>query len=95
MNKLNEDILIENIWFGTSPNIVNFTLNNVGTIGVNITAITIVNTTDTLVEYYTDGGVVTGDDFSREIPFNWNAGETTDFTITTSRGNYFYDQEVT
>jgi archaellum component FlaF (FlaF/FlaG flagellin family) len=95
INKLNEDVSIENIWFGTSPNIVNVTLNNVGTIGLNVTAIKIVNTTDTLIEYYTDGGVATGDDFSREIPFNWNAGETTDFTITTNRGNYFYDQEVT
>ena len=95
MNKLNENIIIENIWFGTSPNIVNVTLNNVGVIGVNVTAITIVNTTDTLVFSITDGGMVPGDDYSLQETFNWNAGETTDFTITTNRGNYYYDQEVT
>ena len=30
INKLNEDLLIENIWFGTSPAIVNVKLTNVG-----------------------------------------------------------------
>lgn len=95
INKLNEDVSIENIWFGTSPNIVNVTLNNVGTIGLNVTAIKIVNTTDTLVFYITDGGIDPGDDFSLQKTFNWNSGETTDFTITTNRGNYYYDQEVT
>jgi hypothetical protein len=95
INKLNEDILIENIWFGTGPNIVNVTLNNVGIVGVNVTAIKIVNTTDTLVFSITDGGMAPGDDFSLQETFNWNSGETTDFTITTSRGNYYYNQEVT
>ena len=39
INKLNEDITVEKIWFGTSPNVVNVTMNNVGTIGLNITRI--------------------------------------------------------
>jgi hypothetical protein len=95
INKLNEDILIENIWFGTGPNIVNVTLNIVGIFGVNVTSIKIVNTTDTLVFSITDGGMAPGDDFSLQETFNWNSGETTDFTITTSRGNYYYNQEVT
>lgn len=95
MNKLNEDVLIENIWFGTSPNIVNVTLNNVGIIGLNVTAIKIVNTTDTLTFSITDGGIAPGGDYSLQESFNWNAGETTDFTITTNRGNYYYQQEVT
>jgi archaellum component FlaF (FlaF/FlaG flagellin family) len=95
MNKLNEDVVIENIWFGTSPNIVNVTLSNVGYIGVNVTAIKIVNTTDTLTFPITDGGILPGGDYSLEKTFNWSAGETTDFTITTNRGNYYYDQEVT
>jgi hypothetical protein len=101
MNKINEDVLIENIWFGSDPLtpctqcFVNVTLNNVGIIGVNITAIKIVNTTDTLTFSITDGGVSPSDDYSFQDTFNWNAGEVTDFTITTNRGNYFYDQEVT
>jgi len=95
INKLNEDLLIENIWFGTSPAIVNVTLTNVGSIGFNVTAIRIQNSTDTLLFYYTDGGVPTGEDFSIQEIYNWNAGETVDFRITTDRGNLFTAQEVT
>ena len=95
MNKLNEDLLIENIWFGSNPNIVNVTVNNVGYIGLNVTALTIQNSTDTLVFSFTDGGIAPGDDFSIQETFNWNSGEITDFTVTTQRGNYFSSQEVT
>ncbi len=95
MNKLNEDLLIENIWFGTSPNIVNVTLNNVGSIGLNVTKIQIVNSTNTLVFTITDGGITPSDDYSIHESFNWNSGEITDFSIFTGRGNIFTAQEVT
>ncbi|PJC50074.1 MAG: hypothetical protein CO032_06665 [Nitrosopumilales archaeon CG_4_9_14_0_2_um_filter_34_16] len=95
MNKLNEDLMIENIWFGTNPNIVNVTLNNVGYIGLNITAIKIVNSTATLSISITDGGIAPSNDYSFQRQFDWTAGEPTDFTITTNRGNYFTSQEVT
>ena len=44
MNKLNEDLLVEHIWFGGIPSvctkcIVNVTLNNVGTVGLSVTNI--------------------------------------------------------
>jgi archaellum component FlaF (FlaF/FlaG flagellin family) len=95
MNKLNENILIENIWFGTSPNVVNVTLGNIGTVGLNVTSIQLVNSTDTHLFLISDGGVEPGTDFSIQETYNWNAGETVDFTITTNRGNYFAAQEVT
>ena len=95
MNKLNETILIENIWFGTSPNIVNVTLGNVGIIGLNVTSIQLVNSTDTHLILISEGGVSPGDDFSIQETYNCDAGETVDFTITTNRGNYFTTQEVT
>jgi len=95
INKLNEDLLIENIWFGTTPAIVNVTITNVGSIGFNVTAIQIQNSTDTLLFYYTDGGVPVGGDYSIQESYNWNAGETVDFRITTDRGNLITAQEVT
>ena len=95
INKLNEDLLIENIWFGTTPAIVNVTMTNVGSIGFNVTEIRLQNSTDTLFFYYTDGGVPTGGDYSIQESYNWNAGETVDFRITTDRGNLFTSQEVT
>lgn len=95
MNKLNEDLLIENVWFGTAPSIVNVTLNNVGTISLNVTKMEIKNSTSTMYVTITNGGMAPDDDFSIQELFNWNSGETTDFTITTNRGNLFTFQEVT
>jgi len=95
INKLNEDLLVEHIWFGTNPSIVNVTVNNVGTIGFNVTEIRIQNSTDTLFFYYSGGGVPTGGDYSIEESYNWDAGETVDFRITTGRGNLYTAQEVT
>ena len=95
MNKLNEDLLVENIWFGTNPSFVNITMTNVGSIGFNVTKIQIQNSTDTLLVYYTDGGVPAGEDYSIQETYYWNAGETVDFIVTTNRGNLFTAQEVT
>ena len=95
INKLNEDLLIENIWFGTTPAIVNVTMTNVGSIGFNVTEIRLQNSTDTLFFYYTGGGVPPGGDYSIQESYNWNAGETVDFRIATARGNLVTAQEVT
>ena len=95
MNKLNEDLLVEHIWFGTGPSMVNVTITNVGSIGFNVTEIRLQNSTDTLFFYYSDGGVPAGGDYSIEESYNWNAGETVNFRITTDRGNQFTAQEVT
>jgi len=95
MNKLNEDLLVEHIWFGSSPNIVNVTLNNVGSIGFNVTKIEIKNSTSVLYFIITDGGIAPSGDYSIHETYNWNSGETVDFTIFTGRGNIFTAQEVT
>jgi len=95
MNKLNEDLLVENIWFGTTPNIVNVTLNNVGSIGFNVTKIVIKNSTSVLNVIITDGGISPSGDYSIQESYTWNSGETVDFTVFTNRGNQFTAQEVT
>ena len=100
MNKLNEDLLVEHIWFGGIPSvctkcIVNVTFSNVGTIGLNVTEIKIENSTDVLSLAITDGGIVSGGDYSIQESFAYDPNETTDFTITTNRGNIFTAQEVT
>ena len=100
MNKLNEDLLVEHIWFGGIPSvctkcIVNVTLSNVGTIGLNVTEIKIENSTDVLSLAITDGGIVSGGDYSIQESFAYDPNETTDFSIITDRGNIFTAQEVT
>jgi len=96
INKLNEDVLIENIWFGSSSiETFNVTLSNIGTIGLNITSIKIENSTDVLLLSITDGGVLSNEVYSFNSTYFWDAGETVDFTITTNRGNIYTAQEVT
>ena len=100
MNKLNEDLLVENIWFGPIPStcskcIVNVTLSNVGSIGLNVTKIEITNSTSKLFLTITDGGIEPGGDYSIEESFNYENNEVTDFTIFTERGNIITAQEVT
>ncbi|MHA7647238.1 hypothetical protein [Nitrosopumilus sp. S4] len=95
MNKLNEHLVIQNIWFGSSPYVVNITLNNVGPIGLNVTEIEITNSTDTIIYTITDGGIAPSEDYSMEKTFVWNSSEIFDFTIFTNRGNQFTAQEVT
>ena len=95
MNKLNEDLLVENIWFGSNPYVVIVTLNNIGSVGFNVTDIQIKNSTDNLIFSLTNAGVPPSDDFSIQETYYWNSGETVDFTITTNRGNIFTFQEVT
>lgn len=95
MNKLNESLLVENIWFGTSPSVVNVTLNNYGIIGLNVTEIWLKNSTETLIFTISDGGIVPSGDYSMEKTYYWNSSETVDFTIFTQRGNIFTAQEVT
>lgn len=95
MNKLNEELVVEKIWFGTSPNIVNVTITNIGSIGFNITSIEIKNSTSILYFTISDGGIAPRDDYSIQETYNWNSGEVVDFTIITNRGNIFTSQEVT
>ncbi|QLH04638.1 hypothetical protein C5F49_04425 [Nitrosopumilus oxyclinae] len=96
MNKLNEDIFIENIWFGnSSPETLNVTLSNVGIIGLNITSIRVSNSSGFTLFSITDGGVSPNAIYSFNTTYFWDAGETTDFIITTNRGNSYNAQTVT
>jgi len=48
-NKINEKILIEHIWFGNTGPSINITMNNIGTIGLNVTTIKITNITSVML----------------------------------------------
>lgn len=90
VNKLNEFLVIENVWFGTSPSkFVNLTMSNVGNIGLNITKITLddsINRTDLII---TDGGIPRNDDFSAEINYDWTITDPIQITITTEKGKIY------
>ena len=89
INKLNENLVIEHVWFGneTSPQnkFLNITMSNVGNVGLNVTKITLddkIKRTDLLI---TDGGIVRDDYFSTIVNYNWTTTEPIQITATTEK----------
>jgi hypothetical protein len=99
-NKINEDLIFENVWFSTDCSGVscaNVTLSNVGTLGLNVTQIKFINGT-TLAEVkifsFTNAGIVPSGTFSTNATFPWVSGGDYDIVVFTNRGNQFTTQEV-
>jgi len=90
-NKLNEKILIEHIWFGNVGPSINITMNNIGTVGLNVTTLKITNITSsqTYSFAYTDAGIVSGNTLSLNETFGWIADTPYDVLITTNRDSQF------
>ena len=93
VNKINEFLVIEHVWFGNETDVpnkfVNLTMSNVGNVGLNITKITLnnsINKTDLLI---TDGGISHNDIFSKEIKYNWTTTDPILVTITTGKGTLY------
>ncbi|MBA4453082.1 MAG: hypothetical protein ACE5RK_03860 [Candidatus Nitrosomaritimum aestuariumsis] len=90
VNKLNEFLVIEHVWFGNNPSkFVNVTMSNVGNVGLNVTKITLDNSIDKTSLLVTDGGIVRGDYFSTEIGYNWTTTEPIEITVTTEKGTIY------
>lgn len=92
VNKLNEDLTIENVWFGNSPKFLNITTTNTGTIGVNVTDITLKSSTSTTDIPYTHSGIMPKHQNSTKINYSWQSGTPIQITVTTSRGSTFTTQ---
>ena len=90
VNKLNEFLVIEHVWFGDNPSkFVNVTMSNVGNVGLNVTKITLDNSIDKTSLLVTDGGIVRGGDFSEKIGYNWTTTESIEITVTTEKGSIY------
>jgi len=104
LNKINEDLIFENIWFAVaSPpsmtdNHLNVTLTNIGILGLNVTEIHVTNVTannnTNFIYYHTDAGVPKSGSFSTNTTFPWITGDELDILIFTDRGNQFITQVV-
>ena len=94
INKLNEDIFIENVWFNDDPYTVNVTTNNVGVIGLNITQIKLVNSSDTTVFAITNGRVLPKNTYSFQDTYVWVRSAVVDIYVTTARDRIFTTQVV-
>ena len=103
INKINEDLIFENIWFATSAgnmigNHLNVTLGNVGILGLNVTEIQVTNTTasnnTSFSYYYPDGGIEKSTSLSVNASYQWESGDELEILVFTKRGNQFITQEV-
>lgn len=93
INRLSEEILIEQVWFGTgsSSKFVNATLSNISSIGITITKIELVNSTDThTINLNQD--LFPDDVYTLEENYIWTSGEAVDVTIFTACENQFKTQ---
>ncbi len=94
MNRLTEEIIIEQIWFGTdtgSTKFVNVTLSNISTIGITITEIELVNSTDTHIITITQN-IFPDQTYSLVEEYGWTSGTAVDVTVTTARENVIKTQ---
>jgi len=95
-NKINEKMLIEHVWFGNTGPSINITMNNIGTIGLNVTTIKITNITSSQ-EYsypYTDSGIFTGNTLSINQTFGWITNIPYEILITTGRDTQFRTESL-
>ena len=101
INKLNEGLAVENVWFDPvpSPKTLNVSLSNIGTLYLNITEIDLVDPDDgsNLVStvLISDGGLPLNQLYSRNVTYDgWTVGNPINVVVTTERGNIITKQVV-
>jgi len=92
-NKISEKLFIEHIWFGSGPS-MNITMNNIGTIGLNITKIQITNMTSNQIYLFThtNGGIGPSKTLSLKENFGWKTKIPYEITVFTNRDSQFKTQ---
>ncbi len=97
VNKLSENLIIENVWFGSNPSkFVNITMNNVGSVGLNVTKIQFINPSNNikLAEFtiFKDQRIFQKQSNSTVIYYSWTSNAPIDIAITTARGSIYKTQ---
>jgi len=99
INKLNEDFIIENIWYYYgSARIVNVTITNVGILALNVTEIKFTapsDNSDLVTLKVTDGRILIQDYFSKNVTYSdLTSGDAFNVVVTSERGNIIQKQVV-
>jgi len=96
INKLNEDFIVENVWYDYVLNNVNVTITNVGIIGLNVTEIKFTDPSGsgTLVTLsITDGGLLVQKSFNTNVTYSGlTSGNAFNVVVTSERGNIVQKQ---
>jgi len=94
-NKINEFLIIENVWFGENPQkFVNITMTNVGNVGVNVTKIELTDSAGSVEYQLSNGEILPEKSYSPPISYDWSDNELVDITVTTSRGSIYKTQAL-
>jgi len=91
VNKIKESLMIENVWFNTTnTGYINITLNNVGTIGFNVTEIRLTSSYLDQINS-TNVPILPNQVYSVSTNYPWESQPTVPVKviITTARGNIF------
>ena len=95
-NKLNEDFVIENVWYDYVLDNVNVTITNVGILALNVTEIKFTNSTyynDIVTLSITDGQILIQESFSRNVTYSGlTSGDAFNVVVTSERGNIVQKQ---
>lgn len=95
VNKINENLVIEKIWFGTIPSkFVNITLNNQGNIGLNVTQIQFSTSGQTTQYQFNNQAILPKKSGSIQIFYPYSNNVLTNLQITTSRGSTLTTQAL-
>ena len=96
INKLNEDFIVENVWYDYVLNNVNVTITNVGIIGLNVTEIKFTDSSgsgDLVTLPITDGGILVQKSFNTNVTYSGlTSGDTFNVVVTSERGNIIQKQ---
>ncbi len=96
INKLNEDFIVENVWYDYVLNNVNVTITNVGIIGLNVTEIKFIDSSgsgDLVILPITDGGILVQKSFNTNVTYSGlTSGDTFNVVVTSERGNIIQKQ---
>ena len=96
INRLNEDFIVENVWYDYVLNNVNVTITNVGIIGLNVTEIKFTDSSDysnLATLSITDGGILVQESFNTNVTYSGlTSGDVFNVVVTSERGNIIQKQ---
>lgn len=101
INKINEYLTIENVWFGTDTTkqpghqqFVNITMNDPSTIGLNVTNIQLKTSTTNVNQQFTNQQVFPKSSISAQFEYPYASKVPISIYITTLRGSIFTTQAL-
>jgi len=95
VNKLNENMAIENVWFVQNPRSLNVTLTNLGSEGLNVTDIKLQSSSSTVDIPLNTVTMMPKEQhtvFKPTTNYNWQSKVPITITVTTIRGSIFTTQ---